>query len=43
MIEGQIDEIEDYYLAADTLKRLRGGKEKTHDLATVREQLGLEY
>lgn len=42
MIESKIDEIENYYLAADTLERVRGGKEKVHSLAAVREQLGLE-
>lgn len=42
MIEGKIDEIEDYYLAANTLERVRGGKEKAHSLAAVREHLGLE-
>ncbi|MBP7860664.1 ribbon-helix-helix domain-containing protein [bacterium] len=41
MIEGNIDALEDYYLAAETLERIRSGKEKTHNAAEVRKQLGL--
>jgi RHH-type rel operon transcriptional repressor/antitoxin RelB len=41
MIEEHIDDLEDYYLAAGTFERVRGGKEKRHDSASVREQLGL--
>jgi RHH-type rel operon transcriptional repressor/antitoxin RelB len=42
LVEGNIDQLEDYYLAADTLERLQSGKEKKHNLASVREELGLE-
>jgi len=42
MIEGNIGEMEDYYLAANTLARIRSSKEKVHSAASVREQLGLE-
>ena len=41
MIEGNIDALEDYYLAAETLERIRSGKEKTHNADEVRKQLGL--
>jgi len=41
LVEGNIDALEDYYLAADTLERIRSGKEKKHSAASVREQLGL--
>lgn len=41
MIEEHIDDLEDYYLALGTLERVRSGKEKRHDSASVREQLGL--
>ncbi len=41
MIEGNIDALEDYYLAAETLERIRSGKEKTHNAVEVRKQLGL--
>ena len=41
VIEDGIAEIEDYYLAADVLERIRKGKEKTHSAAAVRKDLGL--
>lgn len=41
MVEGNIDAVEDCYLAEATLERIRGGKEKVHSSASVREQLGL--
>ncbi|HEX7729174.1 MAG TPA: CopG family transcriptional regulator [Terracidiphilus sp.] len=42
MIEEGIGEMEDYYLAAGTLDRVRKGQEKTHPSAAVRKQLGLD-
>jgi RHH-type rel operon transcriptional repressor/antitoxin RelB len=42
MIEGGIAEMEEYYLAADTLKRVRKGQEKVHSAASVRKDLGLD-
>ncbi|MBS2007548.1 MAG: ribbon-helix-helix protein, CopG family [Cyanobacteria bacterium SZAS TMP-1] len=41
LIEDNITELEDYYLAADTLARVRSKKEKTHASASMREHLGL--
>lgn len=41
MIEGGIAEMEEYYLAADTLKRVRQGREKVHSASSVRKDLGL--
>lgn len=42
MVEGNIDEVEDCYLAESVLERIRSGKEKAHSSASVRKQLGLE-
>jgi RHH-type rel operon transcriptional repressor/antitoxin RelB len=42
MIESGIAEMEEYYLAADTLKRVRKGQEKVHSAASVRKDLGLD-
>jgi RHH-type rel operon transcriptional repressor/antitoxin RelB len=42
MILGKIDDIEDYYLAADVLERVRKGKEATLDADEVRKDIGLE-
>jgi RHH-type rel operon transcriptional repressor/antitoxin RelB len=42
IIEKGIDEMEDYYLAADVLERVRQGKEKVHSAADVRRDLGLD-
>jgi RHH-type rel operon transcriptional repressor/antitoxin RelB len=42
MIENGLDDLEDYYLAADVLERVRQGKEKVHSSATVRRDVGLE-
>ncbi|MGA7833499.1 MAG: CopG family transcriptional regulator [Terracidiphilus sp.] len=41
IIEGGISEMEEYYLAADTLKRVRKGQERVHSAAAVRKDLGL--
>ena len=42
MIESGIAEMEEYYLAADTLARVRKGQEKVHSAASVRNDLGLD-
>jgi RHH-type transcriptional regulator, rel operon repressor / antitoxin RelB len=41
MIEKGLDDLEDYYLAADVLERVRKGEEKVHSSAQVRSDLGL--
>ncbi len=38
----KIDDLEDYYLAADVLERICKGEETTHPAATVRKDLGLD-
>lgn len=42
IIEQGIQEMEDYYLAADVLARVRDGKEQVHSPADVRKDLGLD-
>jgi RHH-type rel operon transcriptional repressor/antitoxin RelB len=42
IIESGISEMEDYYLAADTLERVRRGQEKVCGADSVREDLGLD-
>ena len=42
IIEGGIAEMEGYYLAAETLGRVRKGQEKVHSAAAVRKDLGLD-
>jgi RHH-type rel operon transcriptional repressor/antitoxin RelB len=42
MIENGLDDLEDYYLAADVLERVRKGEEKIHTSAEVRSDLGLD-
>jgi RHH-type transcriptional regulator, rel operon repressor / antitoxin RelB len=42
IIESGLAEIEDYYLAADVLERVRQGREKVLSSAEVRKDLGLE-
>ena len=42
LIERGLEDMEDYYLAADVLERLRKGQEKTHTAADVRADLGLD-
>jgi RHH-type transcriptional regulator, rel operon repressor / antitoxin RelB len=41
IIESGIGEMEDYYLAAETLERVRKGKERVYSAAQVRNDLGL--
>ncbi|MCW5824573.1 MAG: TraY domain-containing protein [Cyanobacteria bacterium TGS_CYA1] len=42
MVEDNIDDIEDCYLAESVLERIRAGKEKVHNSASVRKELGLD-
>jgi RHH-type rel operon transcriptional repressor/antitoxin RelB len=42
MILEKIDDIEDYYLAADILERVRKGNETTFTAGEVRKDLGLD-
>jgi len=41
IIENGLDDLEDYYLAADVLERVRQGREKVHSGKKVRRELGL--
>jgi RHH-type rel operon transcriptional repressor/antitoxin RelB len=41
MILNHIDEMEDYYLAADVVERLRKGQERTFSARELRQDLGL--
>ena len=40
IIERGLDDMEDYYLAAEVLEQLRRGREKVHSAASVRRDLG---
>ena len=42
IIDRGLEDIEDYYLAADVLKRIRKGQERTYGAADVRRELGLD-
>jgi RHH-type rel operon transcriptional repressor/antitoxin RelB len=42
IIENGIAEVEEYYLAAATLERVRKGQEKVYSAASVRNDLGLD-
>ena len=42
MIERSLGDMEDYYLAADTLERLRRGEERVYSSAEVRDALSLD-
>jgi len=42
MIERGLEDMEDYYLAADVLERVRQGTEKTYSSADVRNALNLD-
>ena len=41
LIEGGIDDLEDFYLADATMERVRKGAEKVFDAADVRKDLDL--
>ena len=42
LIECGLEDLEDYYLAADVLERVRKGQEKVHSAADVKKALGLD-
>ena len=42
LIESGLDDMEDYYLAADVLERVRAGRERLHSGQDVRADLGLD-
>ena len=42
LIERGLADLEDYYLAADVLERVRKGSEKVYSTAEVRNALGLD-
>ncbi len=42
IIEQGIEDMEDYYLGADVLERIRQEREMVHSAADVRKALGLE-
>ena len=42
IIEQGIEDMEDYYLAANVLERVRKGQEQVHSSADVRKDLGLD-
>ena len=42
IIEQGIEKMEDYYLAADVLERVRKGQEQVHSAADLRRDLGLD-
>jgi RHH-type rel operon transcriptional repressor/antitoxin RelB len=42
IIENGLDDLEDYYLAADVLERVRKGEERIYSSAQVRADLGLD-
>ena len=42
IIERGLDDLEDYYLAADVLERVRKGQVRVYSAAEVRRELGLD-
>lgn len=42
LVQRGLDDLEDYYLAATTVERVRKGEEQTHSAAEVRSDLGLD-
>ena len=42
LIEQGIEDMEDYYLGAEVLERVRKGQEEVHSAANVRSDLGLD-
>ena len=43
IIEQGLEDLEDYYLAADVLARVRQGREAVHSTTDVRKAFGLEH
>jgi len=41
IIENGLDDLEDYYLAAEVLEKVRSGAEKVHSASNIRKELGL--
>jgi RHH-type transcriptional regulator, rel operon repressor / antitoxin RelB len=42
LVEKGLEDLEEYYLAAATMERVRKGEEKTYSAAEVRADLGLD-
>lgn len=42
IIERGLEDVEDYYLAAGVLERVRKGREGVHSAGAVRSELGME-
>ena len=42
LIEEGMSNLEDYYLAADVMERVRTGAESTYSASSVRKELGLD-
>ncbi len=42
LIKNGLEDLEEYYLAAATMERVRKGEERTHSSAEVRRDLGLD-
>ena len=42
IIERGLEDMEDYYLAAEVLKRVRNGEEQVYSTAEVKKALGLD-
>lgn len=42
IIEQGLEDLEDYYLAAEVLERIRKGQEGVHSTDEVRKELGLD-
>lgn len=42
IIERGLEDMEDYYLAADVIERVRKGQEKVYTTAEVKKALGLD-
>ena len=42
LIERGLEDLEDYYLAADVLERIRKGEEEVYSTPEVRDALGLD-
>lgn len=42
LVASGLDDLEDYYFAAETMGRVRKGKEKVYPAAQVRKELGLD-
>ena len=42
LVANGLDDLEDYYLAAATMERVRKGEEPVHSAEEVRQQIGLD-